>query len=520
LKTQTTKTGNVRYAAAVDQGTTGTRFMVFDQAGRVAASDYEEHRQIYPQPGWVEHDPAEIWAKTQKVIAKALAKGGIDPAEIAGIGVTNQRETTVVWDPVTGEPLHNAVVWQCTRTTRICQQLMDEGWEPTFRQKTGLPIATYFSGPKLKWLLDHLPGLREQAEAGRALFGNMDTWVIWNLTGGPSGGAHVTDVSNASRTMLMGLRTLDWDDELLGVLGIPRRMLPQIRPSSDASFYGHTRPDGPLGTAVPVCGDLGDQQAALFGQTAFGVGEAKNTYGTGCFMLLNTGTEIVPSESGLLTTVGYGLSDEGQGARDKGHVCYALEGSIAITGAAVQWLRDNLQMIQSAADTEEIARSVKDAGGIYFVPAFSGLFAPYWDMYARGAIVGLTRYVTKAHIVRATLEAICYQTRDVLEAMRADARVELKSLKVDGGAVVNDFLMQLQADILGIPVVRPTVGETTALGAAYAAGLAAGLWPDLETLRANWGVDRVFEPQWDEAWRQEGYAGWKRAVQRTRDWVA
>ncbi len=368
----------------------------------------------------------------------------------------------------------------------------------TFRQKARLPVATYFSSPKLKWLLDNVPELREKAQAGRAVFGNVDTWVIWNLTGGAKGGAHVTDVTNASRTMLMSLRTLDWDDELLELLSIPRQMLPQIRPSSDADFYGATRAEGPLGGAVPVCGDLGDQQAALFGQTCYDVGEAKNTYGTGCFMLLNTGPQPVPSQSGLLTTVAYGLPEG---------TTYALEGSIAITGAAVQWLRDNLGLIRSAAETESIAQGVEDAGGIYFVPAFSGLFAPYWDMDARGVIVGLTRYVTRAHVVRATLEAICYQTRDVLEAMQADASAELTALKVDGGATVNNFLMQLQADVLGVPVVRPTVHETTALGAAYAAGLATGLWAGPDELRANWGVERVFEPQWDEARREEGYAG-------------
>ncbi|MFL7794165.1 MAG: glycerol kinase GlpK [Anaerolineae bacterium] len=508
-----------QYAAAVDQGTTGTRFMVFDRRGEVVISMYEEHAQIMPQPGWVEHDAAEIWVKTQRVIAGALEKGSISPAEIAGIGITNQRETAVVWDPTTGEPLCNAVVWQDTRTRELCQQLIADGLEPTFRRKTGLPVATYFSGPKLKWLLDHVPGLRKKAEAGQALFGTVDAWLIWNLTGGPlrqAQGEHITDVTNASRTMLMDLHTLDWDDELLDILTIPRRMLPQIRPSSDPAFYGVTRADGPVGAEVPVCGDLGDQQAALFGQTCYDVGEAKNTYGTGCFMLLNTGSEPVSSQSGLLTTVAYGLP---QGTT------YALEGSIAITGAAVQWLRDNLGLIQNAAETESIARSVEDVGGVYFVPAFSGLFAPYWDMDARGVIVGLTRYVTRAHLVRATLEAICYQTRDVLEAMRADAarppdsRVELAVLKVDGGATVNDFLMQLQADVLGVKVVRPKVHETTALGAAYAAGLATGLWAGPDELRANWGVDRVFEPRWDEARREEAYAGWKRAVERSRGWV-
>jgi len=485
--------------------------MIFSPQGQVVGSHYQEHKQIYLQPGWVEHDALEIWRKTQEVIAGALKNGGVAPEEIAAIGITNQRETAIVWDPETGEPLHNAIVWQCTRTTEICQDLINQGLEGKVREKTGLPIATYFSGPKIKWLLDHVPGLREKAEAGKALFGTVDTWVIWNLTGGPRGGAHVTDVTNASRTMLMDLHTLDWDPEMLEILGIPREMLPEIRPSSDPGFYGLTPADGPIGAAVPVCGDLGDQQAALFGQTCYDVGEAKNTYGTGCFMLLNTGTRPVPSSHGLLTTLGYKLGDE--------PAVYALEGSIAITGAAVQWLRDNLGIIQNAAETEAIARSVEDAAGVYFVPAFSGLFAPHWDMYARGVIVGLTRYVNRAHLVRATLEAICYQSREVLEAMEADAGIELTRLKVDGGAVANDFLMQLQADVLGVPVVRPVVGETTALGAAYAAGLAAGVWDGLDALCQNWGVDRIFEPQWSAERREVGYAGWQRAVERARGWL-
>lgn len=499
-----------QYAAAVDQGTTGSRFMIFDRQGHVVSSMYEEHTQIYPEPGWVEHDAGEIWTKTCRVIRGALAEADIVPAELSGVGVTNQRETVVVWDRSTGEPLYNAIVWQDTRTRELCQQLVADGLEPVFREKAGLPVATYFSGPKLRWLLDHVSGLREKAEAGDAVFGNVDSWIIWNMTGGSEGGAHITDVTNASRTMLMDLRTLDWDEQLLEILSIPRRMLPTIRPSSDPSFYGITRSQGPVGGAVPVCGALGDQQAALFGQTCYDAGEAKNTYGTGCFLLLNTGTEPIPSRSGLLTTVAYGLAEQST---------YALEGSIAITGAAVQWLRDNLGLIQDAAETEEIARSVEDAAGIYFVPAFSGLFAPYWDMDARGVIVGLTRYVTRAHIIRATLEAICYQTRDVMAAMRADSGIELTTLKVDGGATVNDFLMQLQADIVGVPVVRPLVHETTALGAAYAAGLATGLWSSLDELRANWGVDRVFEPQWREERRDEAYAGWQRAVERSRGWV-
>jgi len=501
---------STNYVAAIDQGTTGTRFMIFDRQGQIVASQYEEHQQIYPQPGWVEHDAGEIWAKTQRVIGNTLAASGIAPDQVAGIGITNQRETAIIWDPKTGDPLFNAVVWQDTRTRDICQRLQADGVEDTFRTKSGLPIATYFSGPKITWMLENVPGLRHKAERGEAIFGNVDTWLIWNLTGGPQGGVHITDVTNASRTMLMDLRSLDWDQELLDILGVPRRMLPEIRPSSDPAFYGHTLAHGPLGGTVPVCGDLGDQQAALFGQACYTPGEAKNTYGTGCFMLLNTGPDIVPSQNGLLTTVAYGLPSG---------TTYALEGSIAITGAAVQWLRDNLELIQDAAQSETIAESVEDAAGIYFVPAFSGLFAPYWDMDARGVIVGLTRYVTKAHLVRATLESICYQTRDVLEAMHADSGIQLSALKVDGGATVNNFLMQLQADIVGVPVVRPVVHETTALGAAYAAGLATGVWSGFDELRANWDIDREFSPQWDDARRAAGYRGWKKAIQRTRGWA-
>ena len=498
-----------RYAASIDQGTTGTRFMVFSREGRVVAKEYAEHRQIYPQPGWVEHDAAEIWAKTQEVIQVALRGGNIAPQDILGLGITNQRETTVVWDRSTGEPLCNAIVWQDTRTRDLCQQLIANGLEEMVRARTGLPISTYFSGSKVRWMLDHVPGLRPKAQRSQALFGNIDTWLIWNLTGGPREGVHITDVTNGSRTMLMNLQTLDWDQELLELLEIPREMLPRIRSSSEV--YGTTTKEGPLGAAIPVAGDLGDQQSALVGQACYAPGEAKNTYGTGSFLLLNTGSEIIPSPSGLLTTVAY--------ATEPGKATYALEGSIAITGAAVQWLRDNLGLIQSAAETEEIARSVEDAGGIYFVPAFSGLFAPYWDMNARGVIVGLTRYITRSHLVRATLESICYQTKDVLEAMETDSGIKLRALKVDGGATVNNFLMQLQADILGVEVVRPVVEETTALGSAYMAGLATGLWRDFDELRANWAMDRIFKPRWDEEQRAAGYAGWKRAVERTRGWV-
>ena len=501
-----------QYVAAIDQGTTGTRCLLFHQSGEIVASSYQEHTQIYPQPGWVEHDALEIWAKTEEVIRDALRQAGIDTRQIAAVGIANQRETVVAWDRRTGRPYGNAIVWQCTRTSEICQELVDRGLEPLIRERTGLLIATYFSGPKVKWLLQHNPEVREAAAQGRALFGTVDSWLIWNLTGGAQGGVHLTDVTNASRTMLMNLRTLDWDDDLLAILGIPRDTLPGIRPSSDPRTYGLTTRQGPFGAEIPVCGAVGDQQGALVGQTCFAAGEAKNTYGTGSFMLMNTGDTPVPSPSGLLTTVAYGLQS--------GTCQYALEGSIAITGAAVQWLRDNLGLISHAAETAAIAASVEDAGGVYFVPAFSGLFAPHWDMYARGAIVGLTRYATKAHLVRATLEAICYQTRDVLEAMEADAHIDLQSVRVDGGAVANDVLMQLQTDILGVPIIRPVVRETTALGAAYLAGLAVGLWSSLDELRAQWSVDRVFEPGWDEARRAEGYQGWQRAVERCKHWLA
>ncbi len=499
------------YVAAIDQGTTGTRCIIFARQGQMVSTAYEEHRQICPQPGWVEHDAREIWQKAARVTGAALAQAGLAAADLAALGITNQRETAVVWDAQTGEPLANAIVWQDTRTRGFCQQLIDDGCEPQIRERTGLVVATYFSGPKLAWLLDQEPRLRERAERGQALFGTIDSWLIWNLTGGPQGGAHVTDVTNASRTLLMNLRTLDWDQELLSLLRIPRAMLPQIRPSSDRVGYGVTRDDGPLGGRVAVCSAVGDQQAALVGQTCFSPGEAKNTYGTGCFLLLNTGQAPVASSSGLLSTVAYGT--------EPGRCTYALEGSIAITGAAVQWLRDNLGLVRTAAETEEIARTVEDSGGVYFVPAFSGLFAPHWDMYARGAIVGLTRYANRAHLVRATLEAICYQTREVLEAMEADTGLKLSALKVDGGAVANNLLMQMQADILGVQVIRPTVRETTALGAAYMAGLAAGLWANLDELRANWGVDRAFEPQWDAGRRAAGYRGWRKAVERSRRWV-
>ncbi len=495
-----------KYAAAVDQGTTSTRFMIFDHGGKVVGVDQKEHEQIYPKPGWVEHDPLEIWTRTQEVIEGALRKSGVDPKEIAAVGVTNQRETTVVWEKATGKPVYNAIVWQDTRTDKICNELAVDGGQDRLRPKTGLPLATYFSGPKIKWILDNVPGVREKAEKGEVLFGNIDTWVIWNLTGGPQGGAHVTDVSNASRTMLMNLETLDWDEEILKLMGIPRAMLPAVRPSSEV--YGHAR--GAL-EGIPVAGDLGDQQAALFGQACYSPGEAKNTYGTGCFMLLNTGTAPVPSKSGLLTTLGYKIGNQ--------PAVYCLEGSIAITGALVQWLRDNLKMIENSKDVEGLARTVEDNGGIYFVPAFSGLFAPYWRSDARGVIVGLTRYINRGHIARAALEATAYQTREVLDAMNKDSGVPLTALKVDGGMVYNELLMQFQADVLGVPVIRPKVAETTSLGAAYAAGLAVGFWSNFDELRANWGKDAEWDPKMGAEERETLYAGWKKAVERTFGWV-
>jgi glycerol kinase len=445
------------------------------------------------------------------VIKGALQKAGAQHGDIAAVGVTNQRETTVVWNKNTGEPYFNAIVWQDTRTDRICNQLARDGGQDRFRPKVGLPLATYFSGPKIKWILDNVDGVRAAAEAGDAVFGNIDTWVIWWLTGGPDGGAHVTDVTNASRTMLMNLETLDWDDEILGVMGIPHQMLPRVVPSSDPDIYGYTPALGPFGEKIPVCGDLGDQQAALVGQTCYSIGEAKNTYGTGCFMLLNTGTEIVPSKSGLLTTLGYKIGDR--------PAVYALEGSIAITGALVQWLRDNLDFFDYSQHIEDYAKQVEDSGGIYFVPAFSGLFAPYWQSDARGVIVGMTRFINKNHICRAALEATAFQTREVLDAMEKDSGVQLKALKVDGGMVYNELLMQFQSDILGVPVVRPQVAETTALGAAYAAGLAVGFWNDLEDLRKNWLIDETWDPEMDEATREKLYSGWLKAVQRSMGWV-
>jgi glycerol kinase len=498
-----------KYIAAIDQGTTSTRCIVFNHSGLIQSVSQKEHAQIYPQPGWVEHDPIEIWQRTQEVIHGALA--GISLDDIAAVGITNQRETTVVWDKTTGKPYSNAIVWQDTRTKSICDELAKNGGQDRFRPTVGLPLATYFSGPKIKWILDNLEGVRQAAEGGRAIFGNIDTWIIWWLTGGPAGGSHVTDVSNASRTMLMDLNTLDWDSKILDELTIPKTMLPRIVPSSDSQTWGQTRPNGPFRVAIPVCGDLGDQQAALVGQTCLSPGEAKNTYGTGCFMLLNTGTKAIPSKSGLLTTLGYQFGTQ--------PAVYALEGSIAVTGALVQWLRDNLGIIKKSSEVEELARSVEDNGGIYFVPAFSGLFAPYWRSDARGAIVGMTRYINKGHLARAALEATAYQTREVLDAMENDSGVALKSLKVDGGMVHNDLLMQFQADLLGVPVVRPKVAETTALGAAYAAGLAVGFWDNLDDLRSYWQIDKTWQPKMETNHRQQLFKQWKKAVVRTYDWV-
>ena len=496
-----------KYVAAIDQGTTSTRFMVFDHGGNVIAVDQKEHEQIFPKPGWVEHDALEIWTRTQEVIEGAMKVRGLQSADIAAIGITNQRETAVLWDKGTGKPIYNAIVWQDTRTDVIINELAKEGGQDRFRDKTGLPLATYFSGPKINWILDNIPDARKKAENGELLFGNMDTWLMWNLTGCE---AHITDVTNASRTMLMNLSTLDWDDEILKVLDIPRAVLPQIKSSSEI-YDSVAMGSCPSLQNVPVSGDLGDQHAALFGQTCFSAGEAKNTYGTGCFMLMNTGENPVPSKAGLLTTLGYKIGDQ--------KAVYALEGSIAITGALIQWLRDNLGLIQSSAEVEGLARSVEDNGGIYFIPAFSGLFAPYWKSDARGAIVGMTRYVNKGHIARAALEATAYQTREVLDAMETDSGVKLTSLKVDGGMVFNELLMQFQSDILNVPVVRPKVAETTALGATYAAGLAVGFWKDFDELKANWRMDKEWKSAMEADVRKKLYSGWKKAVTRTFDWV-
>ena len=498
----------MEFVAALDQGTTSTRCVLFDRHGNIVQISQKEHQQIYPKPGWVEHDPIEIWECTQAVITQTLQAANIKGDQICGVGITNQRETTVVWNRATGVPYMNAIVWQDTRTKEICDELEREEGPDRFRPSVGLPISTYFSGPKLRWILEHVEGVREAAERGDALFGTIDSWLIWWLTGQ---GAHVIDVTNASRTMLMNLTDLTWNEDILATLGIPSEMLPRVVPSSDPSGWGTTEKDGPFQASIPVCGDLGDQQAALVGQACFSSGEAKNTYGTGCFMLLNTGGEIVPSKTGLLTTVGYQLGDNDP--------VFALEGSIAITGALVQWMRDNLEMISIASEIESLATTVEDNGGIYFVPAFSGLFAPHWRMDARGVIVGLTRYIHKGHLARAVLEATAYQTREILEAMNLDSGVPLRSLKVDGGMVQNEFLMQFQADILNVPVVRPRISETTALGAAYAAGLAVGFWKDLSDLQKQWKEDKTWQPNMSEPLREELYQGWNKAIERSLNWV-
>jgi glycerol kinase len=494
------------YVAAIDQGTTSTRLILFDSDGRIAASDQREHEQIHARAGWVEHDAREVWQRTVEVIGFALAQAGAGAGEVAAIGITNQRETTVVWDRESGEPISNAIVWQDTRTDALVRELAGEAGLDRLRDRVGLPLSTYFSGPKLSWMLENVPGARGRAEAGELAFGTMDSWVLWNLTGGRDGGVHATDVTNASRTMLMDLQTLDWHEPSLQLMGIPRSVLPQIRSSSE--IYGEAR-----GTALggrPVAGILGDQQAALFGQTCFARGEAKNTYGTGSFLLLNTGEEIVRSQA-LLTSVAAKVGD--------GPTSYVLEGSIAVTGAAVQWLRDQLGLIETAPEVEDLARTVKDNGGVYFVPAFSGLFAPHWRDDARGAILGLTAYARAGHIARAVLEATAWQTREVLDAANAVAGVPFRELRVDGGMTANELLMQFQADVLGIPVIRPKVTETTALGAAFAAGLAVGFWSDEAELRERWSEDRRWAPQMDERVREREYAQWKKAVSRSLGWV-
>ena len=495
-----------RYVAAIDQGTTSTRCMVFDRAAGVVSRAQQEHEQIFPRPGWVEHSPAELWERAQAVVRAALEGAGLGASDLAAVGITNQRETAVVWDRRTGRPVHNAIVWQDTRTDRICDELARDGGQDRFRATTGLPLATYFSGPKIRWILDHVPGARDRAQRGEIVFGTVDTWLAWNLTGGPGGGVHVTDPSNASRTMLMDLATLDWDDAILSEMGIPRAMLPEIGPSSGE--YGQAT--GVL-AGVPVAGILGDQQAAVFGQACFEPGEAKNTYGTGNFLLLNTGGQPVQSRHGLLTTVGYRIG--------AGDAVYCLEGAIAVTGSLVQWMRDQMGLINSAAEIETLASTVEDNGGAYFVPAFSGLFAPYWRSDARGVIAGLTRYVTKAHIARAVLEATAWQTREITDAMTKDSGVELTALKVDGGMTSNNLLMQTLSDFLDAPVVRPMVAETTCLGAAYAAGLAVGFWTSTDDLRANWRRAAEWTPRMDADIRDREYKNWLKAVERTMGWI-
>jgi len=500
-----------KYIGALDLGTTSNRFIVFDHSGQIIGLDQIEHEQIFPRPGWVEHNPMEIWKNCETAVGAALNKTGIAGKDLQAIGITNQRETTVVWDKTTGKPFYNAIVWQCTRTDNICRRLSEEYGQDGFREKTGLPVASYFSGPKIQWILENISEAKTAAQKGSALFGTIETWIIWWLTGGPKGGAHVTDVTNASRTLLMNLNTLQWDKDILKILDIPEQILPRIVPSIDHRTWGHTRKNGPFQATIPICGALGDQQAALVGHACFEVGEAKNTYGTGCFLLLNTGNTAVTSRQGLLTTIAYQV--RGQNS------VFCLEGSVAVTGALVQWFRDNLGIIESAPEIENLALTVENNGGAYIVPAFSGLFAPYWRSNARGAIMGLTRFVNKGHLARAVLEATAYQTRDIVEAMNRDSGVELSKLKVDGGMVNNNLLMQIQADILNVPVIRPKMTETTALGAAYAAGLAINFWSGFEELRKNWVEDCHWEPKLDEKKRRQDYAYWQKAVQRTFDWM-
>ena len=491
-----------RYVAAIDQGTASSRCLVFDRMSRLVSFAQKEHRHIFPRPGWVEHDPEEIWSNVEEVVQSALDKAQLRPSDLVAVGIANQRESTIVWERDTGMPVHNAINWQDTRTDHLVRELAGDVGQDRFRERSGLPLATYFSGPKLRWLLDHIPDLEERARVGDVMFGTMDSWLIWRLTG-----RHLTDVTNASRTMLMNLHTLEWDDEVLDALGVPRTMLPEIRPSSE--IYGEAL-SGPL-QGVPVAAALGDQQSALFGQTCFSLGEAKCTYGTGSFLLLNTGEHPVMSRSGLVTTLACRVGNEPP--------TYALEGSIAVTGALVQWLRDNLTLIDSAPEIETLARTVEDNGGCYFVPAFSGLFAPHWRSDARGVIMGLTGYITKGHLARAVLEATAWQTLEVVEAMNNDAMVQLSTLRVDGGMTANNLLMQFLADVLDVPVVRPIVAETVSLGAAYAAGLAVGLWPDTDTLRANWHPAAQWVPQMDPELRAHGYRKWRKAVERTLDWL-
>lgn len=497
-----------KYVLAIDQGTTSSRAIIFDHSGKIVSVGQLEHEQIFPKAGWVEHDPTEIWQNIRKAVAEALSEAEINNENLAAIGITNQRETTVVWDKNTGEPIYNAIVWQDTRTDEIVKELAGEEGADKYKTRCGLPLATYFSGPKVKWILDNVPGAREKAEAGELLMGNTDCWTLWNLTGGVNGGVHATDVTNASRTMLMDINTLSWREDICADMGIPMSMLPEIRSSSEV--YGHGRPNGLL-AGVPISGILGDQQAATFGQACFNKGMAKNTYGTGCFMLINTGEEAVVSKNGLLTTVCYKVGEN--------KAVYALEGSIAVTGSLVQWIRDNLGLVESAPEIEKLALSVEDNGGVYFVPAFSGLFAPYWKDDARGAIVGLTRFNNKGHLARAVLEATAYQTREVLDAMNADSGVALGELRVDGGMIANETLMQFQADLLGVDVVAPEVAETTALGAAYAAGIAVGFWSGEDDVVANWKEGKRWKPQMDQEQVARKYRLWKKAVSRTFDWV-